>query len=277
MKTVYEFFKEQTWGLTEAWYEALDKTQDGIYSTTDPNQIKKLKDQNYQFHLHFAELFNEETTKLNGEFDKWVDNIAQDQGHLNTPLDQIIGEFFNVQGQYIELIQNYIESLEEKPSHKEVIKWTKLITNAFNKIVQEFSKRNIVESEKLLRSQQEMILELSSPVISIRKDVAILPLVGDIDTHRAQVIFDKTLAQCNELQVQNLVIDLSGVAIVDTMVASKIFQVIEGLQLIGTKASLSGIRPEIAQTAIQLGINFKSVETHSSLAQAFSAKNVFDA
>ncbi|KGA97976.1 RsbT co-antagonist protein rsbRB [Alkalihalobacillus alcalophilus ATCC 27647 = CGMCC 1.3604] len=277
MKTVYEFFKEQTWELTEAWYAALDKTQDGIYSTTDPNQIKRLKEQNYQFHLHFAELFNEETTKLNGEFDKWVDNIAKDQAHLNTPLDQIIGEFFNVQGQYIELIQDYIEGLDEKPSHKEAIKWTKLITNAFNKIVQEFSKRNIVESEKLLRSQQEMILELSSPVISIRKDVAILPLVGDIDTHRAQVIFDKTLAQCNELQVQNLVIDLSGVAIVDTMVASKIFQVIEGLQLIGTKASLSGIRPEIAQTAIQLGINFKSVETYSSLAQAFSAKNVFDA
>ncbi|WP_053070387.1 STAS domain-containing protein [Alkalihalobacillus pseudalcaliphilus] len=275
MKSIYQFLKERTWDLTEEWYQSLDKTQDGVYSSTNPQQIQKLKEQNHQFHLNFIELFNKDSDDMSAAFDRWVDKIAKDQGHLNTPLDQTIGEFFKVQAQYIDLVQVYIDGLDEKPSHKDVNEWNQIITKSLNNVIQEYSKKNIIESEKLLRSQQEMILELSSPVIAIRNDIAILPLVGDIDTHRAQVIFDKTLSQCNELQVQNLVIDLSGVAIVDTMVASKIFQVIEGLKLIGTTASLSGIRPEIAQTAIQLGINFKSVDTYSSLAQALTAYNAF--
>ncbi|MDV2583684.1 STAS domain-containing protein, partial [Alkalibacillus haloalkaliphilus] len=83
----------------------------------------------------------------------------------------------------------------------------------------------------LLQSQQEMITELSSPVILIKDQIAILPLVGDIDTYRAKIIFDKTLKQCNDLQVEHLVIDLSGVPIIDTMVANQIFHVISGLEL----------------------------------------------
>ncbi|NRG44983.1 STAS domain-containing protein [Bacillus sp. CRN 9] len=268
MKTFYEFFKEKTWDLTEQWYASLDKNLDGVYGSTDQVQIENLKKQNYYFHEIFCELFNEQAEAVDEKFDQWLDATAKDPAHLNTPLDQIIGEFLSVQEKYYELVQDYIAYLGDKLSHKEVNTINRQISTSFNKLIREFSRRNIEESDRMLKAQQEMITELSSPVIKIKHDVAILPLVGDIDTHRAQVIFDKTLQQCNDIQIEELVIDLSGVAIIDTMVAAQIFQVIDGLKLIGTVASLSGIRPEIAQTAVQLGINFREVKIYTSLGQA---------
>ncbi len=76
------------------------------------------------------------------------------------------------------------------------------------------------------------------------------------------------MEQCVQLQVDSLLIDLSGVPIVDTMVANQIFSLIEGLKLIGVKASLSGVRPEIAQTSVQLGIDFMSIPIYSSIERA---------
>jgi rsbT co-antagonist protein RsbR len=270
MLSMYEFFKERTWNLTEDWYNALDKTQEGVYGAKDETKIQTLKEQNHQFHVNFCELFNEEAKDTVSKFNTWLNEIAKDQSHLNTPLDKIMGEFFNVQNQYYQLVQEYVLLNDQKASHQQVYKWNRVIANAFKTILQEFSKRHLQESEMLLQSQQEMITELSSPVIMIKDDIAILPLVGDIDTYRAKVIFDKTLRACNDGAIEHLVIDLSGVPIIDTMVANQIFQVMTGLELIGTKASLSGIRPEIAQTAIQLGINFHNIPTYSSLSQALS-------
>lgn len=131
-----------------------------------------------------------------------------------------------------------------------------------------FSVRNQELSEELLQAQKDMITELSSPVIHLNEQIALLPLIGEIDTHRAKVIFDQTLEQCVNTRVDSLLIDLSGVPVIDTMVANQIFSLIDGLKLIGTKASLSGIRPEIAQTAIQLGIDFTHIRIYSSISAA---------
>jgi rsbT co-antagonist protein RsbR len=116
-----------------------------------------------------------------------------------------------------------------------------------------------------------MIHELSSPVITIKKDIALLPLVGDIDTTRAKIILESTLQQCGDKRIAHLYIDLSGVVTVDTMVAHQIFQLIDALGLLGVKSTLSGIRPEVAQTAIQLGLSFENIRIKSNLAQALDS------
>ncbi|MFP3729131.1 STAS domain-containing protein, partial [Priestia filamentosa] len=128
-------------------------------------------------------------------------------------------------------------------------------------------------SESRLKAQQEMINELSSPIISLTKHVALLPLVGDIDTARAKFILDSTLTQCTEREIHHLLVDLSGVVMIDTMVAQQLFQLIETLNLIGVTSTFSGIRPEIAQTAVQLGINFNRVSIVSTLEQAVKLKD----
>ena len=116
-----------------------------------------------------------------------------------------------------------------------------------------------------INAAEATALELSIPVIKITNQVGILPLIGDIDTERAQEMMDKALSKGNELSLEYLVIDLSGVPIIDTMVADRIFKVIDALSLIGIKTILSGIRPEIAQTMTHLGIDSSKIPVTSSL------------
>ncbi len=125
-----------------------------------------------------------------------------------------------------------------------------------------------------LNAQKEMINELSAPIMPIADGIGILPLVGEIDTYRAKMILESVLDQCSSLRLSYLFLDISGVPIVDTMVAYQIFKVIDSTKLLGIETTISGIRPEIAQTVVKLGIDFSQVKTEQSLAKAL-AKNGF--
>lgn len=116
-----------------------------------------------------------------------------------------------------------------------------------------------------INAAEATALELSIPVIKITKQVGVLPLIGDIDTERAQELMDKALSKGNELSLEYMVIDLSGVPIIDTMVADRIFKVVDALSLIGIETILSGIRPEIAQTMTHLGIDSSRIAVTSNL------------
>ncbi|WP_180955316.1 STAS domain-containing protein [Peribacillus deserti] len=97
-----------------------------------------------------------------------------------------------------------------------------------------------------------------------------LPLIGNLDTDRAQLLLKQTLKQAERLKMQSLIMDLSGVQIVDTIVVHQIFQVIEALKLIGVNTLLTGIRPEIAQNMITIGMEIKGLKTKSTLEQALT-------
>lgn len=123
--------------------------------------------------------------------------------------------------------------------------------------------------DDLLKSQKEMIDELSVPIIPLTTSVSILPLLGSIDTHRAKVIQEKVLEQIDKLQIRTLLVDMSGVAFLDTMVVKHLFKILDGVGLMGCKAVVTGIRPEIAGTMVNLGISFADwVETKGTLQQA---------
>ncbi|WP_409274630.1 STAS domain-containing protein [Neobacillus sp. SCS-31] len=119
-------------------------------------------------------------------------------------------------------------------------------------------------------------IELSIPIVRITEQIGILPLIGDIDTKRSQELMEKALKQGADLSLSHMIIDLSGVPIIDTMVANHIFKVIDALKLIGIESILTGIRPEIAQTMISLGIKASGISTFASLHNAvkyLQAKN----
>lgn len=198
--------------------------------------------------------------------------IAQDDEHLNTPVTVIMKEFFNVQKQYLLLIKEFVSLHKGEYSQTTIDAWNNITIETFNKIVTWFVEENQKYSQEKLIAQQEMIHELSSPVIALNNHMGLLPLIGIIDTQRAKLIVENTLEQCTEKEITHLFIDLSGVLIIDTMVAQQIFSLIETLGLIGVKCTLSGIRPEIALTAVQLGLSFEKVSIKSSLAQAIGSQ-----
>jgi rsbT co-antagonist protein RsbR len=272
-KELHSFLIDKTWQMTEEWYASIDKSKaTGVYASTNPETISTLKKQNHEFHLHFCDVFVQEESKFLQDLEKWIIMIAKDDEHLNTPVTVIMKEFFNVQRQYLGFVKEFVNLHKGRYSQDVIDSWNEIIIDTFNKIVTWFVEENQKYSEEKLIAQQEMINELSSPVIALNNHMGLLPLIGVIDTARAKLIVENTLEQCSEKGISHLLIDLSGVLIIDTMVAQQIFSLIETLGLIGVKSTLSGIRPEIALTATQLGLSFDQVSIKSSLAQALATE-----
>jgi rsbT co-antagonist protein RsbR len=271
---LHEFFLNHTKEMSEEWYLSIDKkTSSGIYTTTDKALVNQLKEQNHEFYVHMSNLFIEERETFFEGVNKWIHKIANDNAHIDTPIHNVIREFLRVRDQYFSYISQFAKEIDEAIEQQRIDRWKDQIQDVFDYVVLQFVEGTHTASLKQLKAQQEMINELSSPVISISSDTALLPLVGDIDTARAKVILENTLHQCTEKRVDQLFIDLSGVVIIDTMVAHEIFQLIDALSLIGVKTTLSGIRPEIAVTAVQLGIPLDRIDIESTLSNSI-AKNV---
>ncbi|MFF2596758.1 STAS domain-containing protein [Priestia megaterium] len=258
--------------LTEEWYDSLDKNNAvGVYASTDSKVIQTLKAQNYEFHVYVCNVFIEDEKTFFEEFEVWINKIAKDNEHTRTPLASIIKEFMRVRKQYCDSIDEFVTTYEGHIEPTLIDAWEQHIIRIFDITILKFVSAAEQTSNTQLKAHQEMIHELSSPVIVIKRDVALLPLVGDIDTARAKMILESTLQQCAEKHIAYLYIDLSGVVMVDTMVAHQIFQLIDTLNLLGIKCTLSGIRPEVAQTAIQLGLSFENIRIKSNLEQALES------
>jgi rsbT co-antagonist protein RsbR len=271
-KELYQFFLEKTWALTEDWYKRLDKSDvSGVYASDNIAVINSVKQQNYEFHKHFCEVFIKDETIFFDELEQWIVEIAQDEEHINTPIEFILREFFRTQEQYLDLMNDFEELHKVKYSSNEIKAWNRTIIKTFSEVMIWFTEEYNQHSQKRLQAQQELIMELSSPVISLNREIALLPLVGDIDTTRAKIMLESTLQQCASLGVNELLLDLSGVVMIDTMVAQQLFQLIKALDLIGVKTTLSGVRPEIAQTSVQLGLSFDKVTIKSTLSSAIKA------
>ncbi|OAN49697.1 anti-anti-sigma factor [Chloroflexus islandicus] len=122
-----------------------------------------------------------------------------------------------------------------------------------------------------LRSQQELnqlILELDVPIIPVRDDTLVVPLVGGLDSHRVQRLFENVLPAIERAGARLLVIDVTGVAVIDTYAAAALLQVAQAARLMGVTTTLAGIRPEVAQTLVSLGIDLSSIHTASTLQAA---------
>lgn len=130
-----------------------------------------------------------------------------------------------------------------------------------------YSSAYIVAYQEKLDVARKEFFELSAPVVPIANNVAILPLVGDLEIDRAQYILEKTLTSANNLRISTLVIDLSGVVKVDSMVAEQVIKIVQALNMVGVKAILTGIRSEIAITLSQLGVDTRSLVIGGSLKQ----------
>ncbi|EWG13021.1 STAS domain-containing protein [Cytobacillus firmus] len=272
---LYQFFLKKTWDLTEEWYKNVNKEESGgVYTSEDPAVIEKVKKQNYEFHKQFSEVFHKEEEAFFNDLEAWIVKVAQDDEHLRTPLEMILQEFFNTQEQYLNLLEQFVETNQGQYDEEQIALWRRMIIRTIGEVVTWFTEEYNNHSQKRLQAQQALILELSSPVISLTEDIALLPLVGDIDTARAKIMLENTLQQCNKLGVSQLFLDLSGVVMIDTMVAHQLFQLIEALSLIGVKTTISGLRPEIAQTAVQLGLSFDHVSIKSTLSSAIKSANI---
>ncbi|MFB6800810.1 STAS domain-containing protein [Peribacillus butanolivorans] len=268
---LHSFLLDKAAQLTEEWYETLNKNDEiGVYSSANPEVIKKLKLQNNDFHLHFFQVFIEEESEFFRHFDEWIEEIAQDGQHLETPIYFILREFFRTQEQYLDFIEQFVSLNEGQYLQKEINSWYRIVIKVFSEVLERFTEANNRYSNEIMKAQQDTINELGSPVISLNDNTALLPLIGDIDTMRGMFLLENTLQKCAEKNVTRLFIDLSGVHAIDSVSAQQLSKLIESLHLIGVDTTLSGLRPDIAITAVQHQLPFDKVTIKSTLAQAIN-------
>ncbi|MDZ7958677.1 MAG: STAS domain-containing protein [Aulosira sp. DedQUE10] len=123
--------------------------------------------------------------------------------------------------------------------------------------------------EEVILRQQEELLELSTPVVKLWEGILALPIIGTLDSARTQIVMESLLQKIVETGSEVAIIDITGVPTVDTLTAQHLLKTVTAARLMGADCMISGIRPQIAQTIVYLGIDLANVTTKATLADAF--------
>jgi rsbT co-antagonist protein RsbR len=123
--------------------------------------------------------------------------------------------------------------------------------------------------EEVINRQQQDMMELSTPVVKLWDGILALPMIGTLDSARTQVVMESLLQRIVETGAEIAILDITGVPTVDTLVAQHLLKTVTAARLMGADCIISGIRPQIAQTIVHLGVDLQDVITKASLADAF--------
>jgi len=216
----------------------------------------------------FGEVLKEHLNEKDAleKFSQWGKKTGEMFFSLNVPLDEALKDTRYYRIYLWKTLKNEIK--KQKISADTIFEIGEIIDPLLDHAAYSFSLSYVDYHQLTLKRARSAFLELSVPVVPVKKGTAILPLVGDIDTERANYLMEETLESANKMQLQQLIVDLSGVFIIDTMVADQLFKVIDALKLLGVETILTGVRPEVAQTIVSLGLDFSSKRVKGSLQQA---------
>jgi rsbT co-antagonist protein RsbR len=155
-------------------------------------------------------------------------------------------------------LQEIRASLEEQVAGR-----TAALQAAFDEA--EAARTQLAEQLALIEQQREVIREMGVPVLPISRNTLVMPLVGALDSTRLVQIQEQALRRLEATRARRLLLDITGVPVVDTQVAQGLLRVAQAAKLLGSEVTLIGIRPEVAQTIVGLGLDLSSVHTHSDL------------
>ncbi|MGA9224994.1 MAG: STAS domain-containing protein [Mesobacillus sp.] len=140
---------------------------------------------------------------------------------------------------------------------------------SINETVFAFERQN----SKLMKEVQDEVNILSTPVVPVQENIAVLPLVGKMDHDRATLIMERAVPLVAKQKIQCLIIDFSGIVTIDATIAKHVFDIHNVLRLLGVDSIATGMRPELAQAAVEGGVNFSSIKTFSTVKQAIESIN----
>lgn len=269
-KELFDFIMTNKSEITDAWLTQQSK-DNPTYSLPQNNTY--LRDENGALIEAISSVYIRDQFEYLEYINTRSAVVADKRAKEKFPLYESIRSFRNVRIAYWAFVQKFIQQSTTPVTGKQVAEWSNLMNTAFDHIIENFAKYHHIYTANLLATQQALITELSSPVIPIKEGIGVLPLVGNIDTERASIILETTLEQSSAKKLSTLFIDLSAVPVLDTMVAQQLYQLHSALKLIGVHAIFSGIRPELAQTAVSLGINFAHMQSYSTLMYALKANS----
>ncbi len=170
--------------------------------------------------------------------------------------------------QFIFLIKDAVfPVLQEECGNNTVLSEYILFVNAIVDKLGLFTFQTYLESkEELIKEQQRAFMDVSVPVVKVWKDIVLIPLVGMLDSSRTQLMMETMLSAIEDTQSRVAIIDISGIPIVDTLVARHLITAATAAKLMGAECLITGIRAKISQTLVQLGVDLSGIVTRTTLA-----------
>jgi rsbT co-antagonist protein RsbR len=143
-------------------------------------------------------------------------------------------------------------------------------TELFDKLGLHAVKAFQTAREAIISRQQEELIELSTPVVKLWEGVLALPMIGTLDSARTQIVMESLLQRIVETGSEIAIMDITGVPTVDTLTAQHLLKTVSAIRMMGADCIISGIRPQIAQTIVHLGVDLQGVTTKATLADALA-------
>ncbi|PSA96341.1 modulator protein [Bacillus atrophaeus] len=199
-----------------------------------------------------------------------ISEWSKQAGEMFIRLNVSLSESLRAISFYRTVIWNvFTEELEQRKfAAITMLDVSKMLDPLFDKVSSIIGEVYEQHNNSLMKIAYTALEELSVTVVPVAETIAVIPLVGAIDTHRAKLIMDISLNEGARLKLKHIILDVSGVPLIDTMVADQIFHIVNALRLTGIKAMITGIHPEIAQTIVSLGLDFGDIKTRATLQQA---------
>jgi rsbT co-antagonist protein RsbR len=265
-EALYRFLVDNAANFTEDWLKRQRVIHGSDYSADAPPEVmNKVKEQNSNYVRLVAKSLYQPEEEMKETISAWTSQTAADRIKSKTDLKEVAWNSGVFRRVYWEYIQKFVKQTNLEVTLDDVFTWEKKINYTLDYVFETFIVVFMDILMNRLASQATLIKELSAPVITLTKEVGLLPLIGEIDTTRAKGLMESTLTQSIDARINTLILDLSGVVMVDTMVAHQIFKLMDALKMLGVQTIVTGIRPEVAQTAVQLGIDFSDIMTEGNL------------
>ncbi|WCK56438.1 STAS domain-containing protein [Aneurinibacillus sp. Ricciae_BoGa-3] len=243
-------------------------------SEEERKQLAQIEEEILNIRAHFISLFGkilEQQLSHDQAFQTFLDwgkEIGQYIFNLGIPLDEALKDTSYYRTYIWKTIQE--EAKAQNMSADTIFDVISIIDPLLDQAVYSFSLTYVHSHQAALEEAKKDFLKISVPIVPLSTGVAILPLIGTVDTDRAKLLMEETLKEAVNLKLSHLIMDLSGVMVVDTMVADQIFKIFSALKLVGVRTLITGIRPEVAHTMVNLGLNFGDLTMRTNLQQAVS-------
>ncbi|MCD5325853.1 MULTISPECIES: RsbT co-antagonist protein RsbRA [Pontibacillus] len=245
--------------IVKMWLDEVEKHRKHDYTSTISDEL--FESTNREFvNVIFTSLEKQGATNDIEGFAERLINLGWPLSYLTDGMQAFRRVTINyILGQSTKVDTQYFSEVLAK-----VDEW---VDPVINQLVNEYSG----SWENIVSLQKVALQELSAPLIPVMENITVMPLIGTIDTERAKLIMENLLDGVIKHHADVVLIDITGVPVVDTMVAHHIIQAAEAVRLIGSTCILVGIRPEIAQTIVNLGIDLSKFPTKSSLKKGFES------
>lgn len=268
---LYGYLIDHLDAISDQWLALRKKEKGSIYSVDAGEEVEHtLREQNRLTNVTIASSLLADEKQFRESKEKWAQIVAKSRIQSNTRIHEVLEALSKVRKIYWSFVKEFSSLKGKEVTKEDLQRWGEMIHLAFDELYVEFSEMYFKLMTNRLTAQLNLIDELSTPVIKITSESGVLPLIGDIDTYRAKKILEYVPKKSVDIGITRLYIDLSGVSIIDTMVAHQLYDMAQILDLLGIQARITGIRPEIAQTAIQLGLDFSQIDTYGSLQQVLA-------